>query len=763
MLRFLFLLACAAITVQGAIPIAKNGRAAAEIILPAEADPTMKFAADELQLWFREISGAEIPVTSAAATAGTRLILSTEPQILDKFPEDAKKLAGTDGYAVRTDGNTVYLIAAKSKGVLNGVYRMLYRNTDIIWARPDAKFGTIYTKNPDLTLSDTDYIDIPVFKLRGWQTIGDASNLWQVRNANNWNAENPENPTKRKHGLILEFGSGHNLTQIYIPKEKYWESHPEFYPLLKGKRTPPGKDHKTQLCFTNENMTEEFLRRLDSFVLKNPDYETYRIMIEDNWDQCECPSCRAPIALEGGKELVPTDKNYYSTRFFIWLNQIANHMEKNYPGKRILTFAYFFTEIPPAVKVSPIIDISFCPIEKNSKFPVYAKQNEETLTNFKNWIANTKNVTWREYYGLTGGFPHPVDATALEDWKYVHRFGVNKTYSELCGDDPGIIFFNYGRAGWDANALYFWVMTNGSWNPYRDVKELRNEFLTRVFGPAAGDVRKYYELLEEAWLKSPEVSKWNDRETVSWQNVLRTNPRLETDCMAALEQARKKEIHPNGRIILEKITANFQHYVGKSSVAAYRAPAPPKFDPEFATGAWAAAKPITEFTKNGSEQPYAEETSVKMLYDDVNLYFGITCKSKSPGKMYFRPPAPGENIFPDGEGFEIFLSGKWNNKDGYVQMVVDPSGNRYWSFGSDKRWNGKWHSEAQTTPDGWSAMVTISWQELGLSPADTKSLRGMFVRQYRRQPSPGSAASEAAQTPRAARHRLDTFAEIRLQ
>ena len=408
----------------GAIPLAENSKPTAEIVIDKSADQTLKFAADELCLWVKQISGAKLPIVNRVSDSKTKLFLSCNPEVLKKFPDDAEKLKGNDGYAVRTDGNNVYLFASRPKGILNGIYRLLFKNSDIIWARPNKEFGTIYTADPDFSLSQTDYIDIPVYKLRGWQTLGKATNLWQVRNGSNWNAVNVNSPVKRKQGMILEFGGGHNLNSIYITGEKYWDKHPEFFPVIKGKRKRPFKSGaKTQLCFTNPAMTKAFIAELDKLVKANPQYETYRIMIEDNRDQCECAECRKPIRLPDGKILTQNAKNYYSTRFFIWLNTIARYMQKHYPGKRILTFAYFFTEVSPAVKIASNIDISFCPIFKNSKFPMDSPQNAKTNKILKGWLRNTHNITLREYFGLTGSVPRAVDAIALEDWRYANENG----------------------------------------------------------------------------------------------------------------------------------------------------------------------------------------------------------------------------------------------------------------------------------------------------------------------------------------------------
>ena len=124
-----------------ALPLASNGKPAAEIVLPANADVVLKFAAQELQFWIQRISGAQLPLVNVESSGKKQIVLDPSSA---KFPADAAKFKGNDGYSVRQKGDKVYLNAGCSKGVLNGVFRMLYKNSDIIWARPNPEFGTVF-------------------------------------------------------------------------------------------------------------------------------------------------------------------------------------------------------------------------------------------------------------------------------------------------------------------------------------------------------------------------------------------------------------------------------------------------------------------------------------------------------------------------------------------------------------------------------------------------------------------------------------------
>jgi len=729
------LLAITATVCHATIPLAKDGVPQAEIIIDEQANPAVKYAAEELQHWVKEISGAEVPIVNSSQEMPYKLILGVNPEL---FPGDLEKLLDNDGYAVRTIGNTVYIFGSCPKGVLNGVFKMLFKNSDIIWARPNVEFGTIFSKNPNFQLTQTDYIDIPVYILRGWQMVSHIpSEIWQVRNGSNWVAKFlAYNPQTVKYGMWNEFGGGHNLVRIYIPENKYYGTHPEFYPMIEGKRVKPSDfKNSCQLCFTNQELVKTFIKELDERIKANPDYKTYRIMIEDNYHLCECPECMKSIKLPNGKIVLPTDKNFRSTQFFLWLNQIARHMKKNYPTKRILTFGYFFTEIPPACPVESNISISFCPISKDSKAPMNSPLNAKSNKQFLNWMKIGATLTWREYFGLVGSFPRPIDVIAMADWKYANKYGVNRTYSEMNADIKSILGKTYGSGikCWDMNSLYFWVMTNGSWNPYQNVKTLRREFFKRVYGPAASDVEKFYSTIETGWYDAGGNSQWNDSSSISWKSSVVEMGTVET-CRSLLDSAAKKVINPNGIKMLSALRNTFEfqikHVEPSFFIKAKKVSSTPEFDPDFNNGDWGGTEVASRFlTKN--KEPTREKTAVRILYDNNNIYIGAKLFDNNPNEIFSKKAGQPRDKWPIGDKFDFFLTG--NTKSGekcYYQITFDSNGNLYDACNLNKDWNGDFEVFRKFTKDGWSAMIIVPFKTLNVKFSEDLKMKAMFLRYW---------------------------------
>lgn len=545
------------------LTVTKEGKPAAEIIITKDAPAPIVNAAKEFRHWIKAISGAELPIINAPADMPVKLNFTCAAEILAKYPEDAKKLEGNDGYAVRTEGNTIYLFASQPKGVLNGAFKLLFHNTDIIWARPNVEFGTLFTPNPNIEFKYISHIDIPRFLMRGWQVaygIGDVEFKWSVRNGANWTSWSTSKVKANDDwGMWKEAYYGHNVIGRYLQPKKYFKDHPEFYAARKGKRIDPHTRNASQLCFSNQEMLKAFIPEYLASVALRPDATMHGICIEDNGICCDCPSCIAPITLPEGKILTVKDNNFYSTRFFMFLNQVAKALKEKYPEKRVSTFAYLFTEEPPAVPIEDNIDVMICPIYKNVKFPVTTPENETTWAKLRGWLKLTQNIIMYEYYGLTKDYPRPVDISAAIDYKYEYENGIKLAHSEICSDNEKRPNTDTWRdrsiACWNCNSMYFWVLTNLDWNPYADVHKLRQEYLKRVFGPAAPDVAKYLTLTEKAWRASTEQSTWNTPSDASWESLAKLN--LIPECKEALDRATAKNLSPNSRKMLDRLKLSF--------------------------------------------------------------------------------------------------------------------------------------------------------------------------------------------------------------
>ena len=118
----------------------------------------------------------------------------------------------------------------------------------------------------------------------------------------------------------------------------------------------------------------------------------------------------------------------------------------------------------------------------------------------------------------------------------------------------------------------------------------------------------------------------------------------------------------------------------------------------------------------------------------------------------------GEKVLPWGEGFEIFLTGNWGKKHKLTQLATDPSGNRF-SAGAKL----KWTAQTSINQTGWSALITIPWEDLRIDPAKQKEFKGLFVRHFVPAKKEGGISVKVAILNSGARHKIETFTIVKLK
>jgi hypothetical protein len=143
----------------------------------------------------------------------------------------------------------------------------------------------------------------------------------------------------------------------YLPADKYFAEHPEYYALDKDGKTrlPTGiADHakdprwqsKGSLCLTHPEARKLVLAKLletiaaDRAKCNTPDQpppEIYDVSQPDCAVVCHCPDCRALAEREGSE----------SGPLIDFINELADGVRAQYPEVKVQTFAYEWGMIPP--------------------------------------------------------------------------------------------------------------------------------------------------------------------------------------------------------------------------------------------------------------------------------------------------------------------------------------------------------------------------------------------------------------------------------
>lgn len=245
--------------------IVTNGVAQAVINLVANPSPVEKFAAHELQKYFRNISGAEIQISPSAPpqTSRCRIILGTPEsnEAISKLQADGKlapfteEHTGFDGFVVKrltsNKQNIVVLAGNQPRAVLFAAYDFLERLGVRFFGFGEG--GENVPRQPTIRIGKIDHFEKPRFKYRIVNNNNFVSTNkqmlvqitdWAVKNRFNAflltldDVEHVATDELLKRGMEI-WGGGHVWGEL-TPGKNLFKTHPEYFPLIDGKRQFPG-------------------------------------------------------------------------------------------------------------------------------------------------------------------------------------------------------------------------------------------------------------------------------------------------------------------------------------------------------------------------------------------------------------------------------------------------------------------------------------------------------------------------------------------
>ena len=753
--------------VSAPVPVTVKGSPAAAVSTGGgyAAHLQIRWAATELTNWIARISGAALPVDQDQNNPGTSIILGTPETSKEiaafagRHKEDFDKIGDTDGFVICTEkgkgGMSVFIAAPKTKGVLNGVYRFLERNTDIIWARQfhgDTGCGTVYGKNPDVANVIGHLVDVPAVKYRWWTGIGDErQNIWQARLLNNthviWNGKPAEMTNRTDDCTVLYKFFTPGL--MNSPKEKdHRKTDPDIYPLIDGERKM-GND--PQLCFGNPKSARLFAQRVIEELRTAPkSLKRVLIALGDNSYTCCCTDwCLKPIMLPDGTQIDHTHPKFRSTQFALFVNQVSEIVRREITWIDPLSVQYYiFTSEPPLIE--PVgKEGQYCPYVKNHKRPVFDDganpKWHAQVEGFKKIGAPVAHVY--EYYLCRSCalFPHAICEVAQKDLLY-YGDSLRAFYNDVPFNDneQSENDSNRWRAAYDASAIEFWVLSRLMWDPHTDVKAARREYCRRAYREAGDIMAAYHEKLSEIYNADSAACLWNDDPYIQMKYYI-VDKGLSGWLRDTLAKAESAAVHPCSKELIQRHRAHMMELLDKAETMPDKIElavpqldgAPDSLDPESAW--WKAAAKIGPLTaiKNAAVNRDGNATML-VAHDLRRLYLLCEVRGKKMREFYDKAAARGqlhekanqERPFDWGQ-FEFFLDGKLRNAGSYFYCPVNADGRKLSAVGSapdaSKQPLKNWTARVEPVEGGLRVLVSWDLDELGVEITKDPKIGAMFM------------------------------------
>lgn len=772
--------------------VVSGGKPAAVIVLSfsCREDVVLRQAAEELRDHIKLITGVELKICDYWGARddkrsklnriciGKRLLPCdyTKPSGENVWLQRLARTdggCGKDGFAIRLDPGRpthLYVFGTTSKGTMNGVFALLENNTDIIWARPNAEIGTVFTPSPgELSFVwGKDYTSVPDTIARGWNSY--AGLEWMSRNGCN----------------IFNGGGGGDISHVNEKKGRYgvWSvrhiyGHMFGFFLANEKdplvfandgRGVPFPQERKMPCFTNPKALDVFSDRLVNCARLAPaGTERMYVSIEDTMTTCACSNCLAPIKLPDGTVLTAKSDNFFSMRFWTFMNKAIERLNAEFPQMKVDTLAYFYTAPVPPCKLNPNLMPEFAPyIRANDKDPIFAPENATWLKHLAGWHAKCGRVEMYDYHGLGIMFPRPLAETRAVDFAVMNPFIIGMTSENNTMSDRASKK-GLGRAAdavWDVSAMEQWVITRLYWDCRRDVESLRKYFIRRTYREAAPEVERVYGIIREEWFASARRSTmWDD--PVELAKTLIVARGRDAEIAKHLDRALAAVRHPKSKTLVERLRTRLLSLVAdvksivnpKIALPLVRIDAAPGFD----APVWRQAAqfhPFVVVDRKNRKRPVANATQLLAFHDTKTLYLKFRCEDRCCAQLPVRSvPVDGKERFVEGDHIEIFISDP-ADKNEYYLFAFDSDGRHSdWSKGSGMAWNGKWDVKTRRDDGGWDAVVSIPLKTINTDVLKNSELRILPLRELH---AHGDLKNENSSWGGGGWHQCSLFGDVKL-
>ena len=461
-------MACLAFASQAAIAqgtLVDDGKAVGCVVIQEDLEKgRVMTAVNDLVGYIEQMSGAKLPVRWETDHAPGFRIYVGSTRLARVDPEDVtEEKVGFDGFVIKTVPDGVLIAGRTSRGTAHGVYHFAEEVLGVHWYTLEED-GPIVPKRTTIEIPQLDLTVKPDFAWRG-QYYSIATKYmpekWKA-NRNRWWTFN------------RLWGIDGLMAHIYadIVPDSLFDSHPEYFALIKGKRTRGNVN--VQRCLSNPAVLQMAIDFSAAYFEKNPDQRFTSLSGNDGGGWCECDKCLA---------MGPTQ----SHRSFAFANAVAEALEDRYPDRGFCVLAYQATIEPPMDmkihrNVLPFIaPMSHCRTHSiKSRCPDVIAKRKIIL----GWEKLCGRFCWYSY--LSGGsFGGPGVLKTAEEMRYLRDHGCIGGFREHTAAP---------LVNW---AMLNWMEVKLQWDVDLDARKLRRQFIRGYYGPAAAkSIERIYSGIE---------------------------------------------------------------------------------------------------------------------------------------------------------------------------------------------------------------------------------------------------------------------------
>lgn len=450
----------------------KQGRSDYRIELSQDASNSEKWAAEELQRWLKEAGGVTIPILEAGQHnyKGPRMVIGypggTAAGEKEPDPRD-------ESFRYYNSGADIFIYGGKQRGTMYGVFSFLERELGCRWYTPQV--SVIPTRN-EFKFNWLDHSEKPGVSVRNDFYFEAFEPIWAARNRVNGAMSYRQQP-----GGVEAYWAVHTFFPL-MPPEEFYQKHPEYYSLIDGKRIY----ERAQLCLSNPDVLKIITQRIKKRMRESPEYLIYDVSQNDWANPCQCDQCQAIVKRHGGESGI-----------IIWfVNQVADAVKQEFPGKMIGTLAYQYTRSAPRdIEPRDNVVVRLCSIECCVAHDFHCSANRSFLQDLEEWSAIAPHLYIWDYVVNFNHYLLPLPNFATLQPK-IKTFQQNKAIGIM--EQAA-----YQSRGGELAELRSYLIAKILWDLNCNTEEVVNDFLSGYYGRAGAPIRRYFDLLQS--LVKPDV------------------------------------------------------------------------------------------------------------------------------------------------------------------------------------------------------------------------------------------------------------------
>ena len=482
----LALLAPATAAAEPPLRLAEDGRTHYTIVSAFDSDEATRFAVRELGLFLKQITGADFPVCWDDKPPAAREIVvgSTNRMRVEDLSAELRPQAW-EGFALVRDGERLFILGAIPRATLYGVYDFLDVELGVRFLTPEA---THVPKKPTLAVKMSSRRFDPRFEYR---TIHFGNEeLWTVRNR--MNASGSRIPMEQMLGGVRWTGRFVHTMWNLVSVEEYFESNPEYFPLIEGKRRKEWEGlsgaYAPNHCMSNPDLPEVAARKLREWIKQSPQDPQSKylvsVTINDSPYFCQCETCKAINAEEGVAE------GGTKLRF---VNAIANLLAREYPNVSVETMLYH-TAMPK--KTRPVSNVLIRAVhDPDWRFALDDPTHEKNQGAMKFWRDLKERMGDGGIYNWTKHVNFGSWLLPIPNLRYTaHNIRIMNEHRVI-----GMFCQNQNTRDSQFQNIRYYLIARALWRPEIDSRPQIEEFCRLYYGSAGEDVLRYINFIHDEY------------------------------------------------------------------------------------------------------------------------------------------------------------------------------------------------------------------------------------------------------------------------